>query len=445
MNTQVTDDQTFEHIAAPLRHLAVPIDSLNLDPANARTHDEKNLAAIKGSLARFGQRLPLVVQKQGMIVRAGNGRLLAARELGWTHVAAVVVDESEVEATAYAIADNRSGELAAWDDEALAKLLESLPSDAFAATGFDDADLQQLLDTLSPAIVEEDDAPAVQAQAVTRKGELWLLGDHRLLCGDSTKSADVLRVLAGQKAALCATDPPYLVDYTGERPNDSGKDWSATYKEVDITDADGFFRGVFTNVLSVLAPHAAIYCWHAHKRQGLISSVWEDLGILDHQQIVWVKPTPVFGRVFWHFRHEPCMMGWVKGSIPEHDGDQAFNSVWEIDWGGKAKIVGNEHPTQKPVEIFARPMRKHTRRGDVCFEPFSGSGSQIVAAEQLERRCCAIELEPVFVDVAVRRWQTLTGREAVLEGDGRTFAEVSAERLGPEKDPGETGVEGGAP
>ena len=185
---------------------------------------------------------------------------------------------------------------------------------------------------------------------------------------------------------------------------------------------------MFTNILTVLSPNSAIYCWHAHKRQALIASVWSDLSILDHQQIIWVKPTPVFGRVFWHFRHEPCMMGWVQGSMPAHDGDQSFNSVWKIDWGGKAKIVGNEHPTQKPVEIFARPIRKHTRRGDVCFEPFSGSGSQLIAAEQTERRCCSIDLEPVFVDVAIRRWQALTDQPAVLDGDGREFGEIMAER-----------------
>jgi DNA modification methylase len=218
--------------------------------------------------------------------------------------------------------------------------------------------------------------------------------------------------MEGAKAALVATDPPYLVDYTGERPNDSGKDWSGTYKEVEITDADRFFRGVFTNVLRVLAPNAAIYCWHAHKRQALISQVWTDLGILDHQQVIWVKPTPVFGRVYWHFRHEPCMMGWRKGSQPAHDSDHEFNSVWEIDWEGKARIVGNSHPTQKPVEIFARPMRKHTKRGDTVFEPFSGSGSQLIAAEKEGRRCRAIELEPTFVDVAVARWETFTSKKA---------------------------------
>ncbi len=301
------------------------------DPTNARQHDERNLDAIAASLKQFGHVEPLAVQKSTGKVIGGNGRMEALRRAGETECDIVEVDVDDTQAAALGIALKRTGELAAWDDQALAKLLESLPDDAFAATGFSDEDLSELLDSLAPEVVEEDDVPPVPKEAVARKGDLWVLGNHRLLCGDSTKPADVRRVMDGMRAALCATDPPYLVDYTGERPNDSGKDWSATYKEVDITDADSFFRAVFTNILSVPAPHAAIYCWHAHKRQALISRVWEDLSILDHQQIVWVKPTPVFGRVFWHFRDEPCMMGWVKGSPPDHDGDQSANSVWEID------------------------------------------------------------------------------------------------------------------
>jgi len=230
---------------------------------------------------------------------------------------------------------------------------------------------------------------------------------HRLLCGDSTSLDDVLRLMDGKKAVMCATDPPYLVDYTGaDRPGGAGKDWSEHYHEVDIKDATGFFRLVFANVLEVLAPNAAIYCWHAHKRVVDIVLVWRELGILDHQQIIWVKPCATFGRVFWHFRHEPCMMGWRKGSMPAHDGDQSTDSIWEIDWEGKARVVGNLHPTEKPAEIFARPMRKHTMPGDVCFEPFSGSGSNLAAAEKEGRICYALELEPAFVAVALER---LTG------------------------------------
>ena len=341
-------------------------------------------------------------------------------------------DGSDLDAMAFQLADNKSHEWSTWDEPALAQILQQLRTeDALEGVGYSTDDIDDLLASLA----DDGDAGGLDDQGpepppvepVTQLGDLWLLGNHRLLCGDSTKLDDVRRVMAGEKAALVATDPPYLVDYTGERPNDSGKDWTDTYREIDIADADTFFHSVFTNVLDVLGSHAAIYCWHAHKRSGDIQRIWAELGILDHQQIVWVKPAPVFGRVFWHFRHEPCMMGWKKGEKPEHDGQHEFDSVWECDWDGKARVTG-DHPTSKPVELFCRPMRKHTRRGNVVFEPFSGSGSQLIAAEQLGRRCRALEISPAFVDVAVRRWQTATGREATLSETGETFADVEARR-----------------
>lgn len=327
----------------------------------------------------------------------------------------------------------RCGGISRWriSAGALAAMFESLTADARLGLGGSEL---------------EDEVPEPLATPVSKLGDLWLLpGEHegegenalalaglsrrghRLLCGDSTKAEDVQRVLAGELAALVATDPPYLVEYTGKRVNGSGKDWSSSYREVDIADAGVFFRAVFTNVVAALAPHAAVYCWHAHKRQAELARVWEELGILDHQQIVWVKPSAVFGSVFWHFRHEPCMMGWIAGSKPPHDGQHEFNSVWEVDWEGKSRVVGNEHPTQKPLELFVRPMRKHTKVGDLCFEPFSGSGSQLIAAERMKRRCAAIELEPRFVDVAVRRWQRETGRKAVLERTTKTWDQRAQE------------------
>lgn len=267
--------------------------------------------------------------------------------------------------------------------------------------------------------------------------------------------------MGGEKAALCATDPPYLVDYTGKRYGTqgrkaNGKDWSSTYREIDIKDHDAFFRGVFGCVRAVLKPHGAIYCWHADIRAPLILAAWKDLGILHHQNVLWVKPAPVMARLYWMPRYEPCLMGWAKGSKPRHDGvvDEAVwqrpsigaqdleamtkqeliahilegSNAWEVDWEGKARVTGNEHPTQKPVELFARPMRKHTRRGAVVYEPFSGSGTQIIAAERLGRRCRAMEIQPVFVDVAIRRWQAITGKAATLEGTGQTWEEAKAAR-----------------
>jgi DNA modification methylase len=338
-----------------------------------------------------------------------------------------------LKATALGIALNRTAELAEWDESSLAKLLDQLrKEDALDGVGYTEDDIDELIQELRDQEEVDndldDDGPDEPPEIATAQlGDLWVLGEHRLLCGDSTDLKDVLRVMAGDKAALVATDPPYLVDYTGERPNDSGKDWTDSYREIDIEDAEGFFRSVFVNVLEVLCPKAAIYCWHAHKRCGDIQRIWRDLGILDHQQIIWVKPSSVFGRVYWHFRHEPCVMGWRKGDKPEHDGVHDHDSVWEVDWEGKARFSG-PHPTSKPVELFIRPMKKHTSPGDVVFEPFSGSGSQLIAAERTGRICRAIEISPPFVDVAIRRWEKATGLDATLEGDDRTFAEIAAER-----------------
>ncbi len=402
-----------------------PIESVRPYTGNPRVCPSEAVEAVARSIEAFGFRQAIVVDEDGVII-VGHTRLAAAKKLGLREVPVHVASLTPEQARAYRIADNRTGQISGWDDHLLAEEIRKLGDAKFdiSLLAFEDAELQRLvaMDAAPEPQCDPDETPEPPAKPVTQPGDLWILGGeggHRLLCGDSTSAADVDRLMDGEKAGLCATDPPYLVDYTGERPdhdggNEGGKDWSATYREVDIKDADGFFRGVFSNVKRVLGPNAAIYCWHAHKRCGVIQRVWEELGILDHQAIVWVKPTPVFGRVFWHFRHEPCMMGWVQGSRPEHDGDHSMqmNSVWEIDWEGKARIVGNEHPTQKPVEIFARPIRKHTRAGDICYEPFSGSGSQIIAAEQLGRRCFAMEITPTFVDVAVRRWETFTGKKA---------------------------------
>jgi DNA modification methylase len=234
--------------------------------------------------------------------------------------------------------------------------------------------------------------------------------DHRLLVGDSTRKEDVSKAMGSRKAALFATDPPFLVDYTGaDRPNDSGKDWSGSYREIDIRDAETFFLGVFTNAAAVCRDNAAWYCWHAHKRAALIESIWESLGVINHQQIVWVKPLAVHTYSFWPWRHEACLMGWKQGNKPDHDGDNShtLTTVWECDWEGTCRPVGNAHPTEKPAELFRRPMRKHTKPGEVCFEPCLGSGTQMVAAEQTGRLCVGIEISPAFAAVALERLSAL--------------------------------------
>ncbi len=418
----------------------VSLSALHLDPANARSHGERNLETIRGSLTRFDQVEPLVVQAGTGRIIGGNGRYQAMQAMGWTHCEVVEVEVSDVEATALGITLNRTAELAGWDLPSLASLLESLRAEgALDGVGYTNEEIDELLadlDTGGGALIDDPGPGEPPANPTTRHGDLWILGEHRLLCGDSTKPADIQRVLAGEKAALLSSDPPYCVNYTGnDRPihdgKPSGKDWSALYREIDIKDLGVFMDGVFTACLPEITDNAAVYIWHAHVQQPTIAAAFERHGLLLHQILVWVKPTATFGHCFYRWRHEPCAFGWKKGNKPKHGyGDK--ETVWECDWEGKSRVVGNEHPTQKPTRLFEIPMEQHTQKGAIVLEPFSGSGSQLIAAERLLRRCRAVEISPAFVDVGVRRWQEATGNEAVLEGNGQTFASVRNERHTPQ-------------
>ena len=279
--------------------------------------------------------------------------------------------------------------------------------------------------------------PEPPKETITKKGDLWILGNHRLLCGDSTINEDVARLMNGERANLFATDPPYCVDYTGADRPTGGKDWSDVYHEVDIPDAKEFMKKFYSVGLKYIKENTALYLWHASKRRSMIDEVCDSLGILVHQQIIWVKPCAVLTYSFYSWRHEPCLLMWIKGQKPPYkpkdksigtvwtidflrSGDPStpeyHSDVWELDWEGKKRNSGLLHPTVKPTEVFAIPMRVHTTPGDICYEPFNGSGSQIIAGERLNRRVFAMELEPVFCDVAVRRWEEFTGKKAYLEG-----------------------------
>ena len=432
-----TTTDTTESAPPVLEIRRVALEALHLDPANARLHGEVNLEAIKASLARFGQAEPLVVHKATGRVIGGNGRLVAMRELGWTSCDVVELTISELQATALAIALNRTAELAEWDQETLSRLLVELrDADELQGVGFSNDDIDSLLFDLGgegPLQDLDDTGPGeVPTQPVSRPGDLWLLGDHRLLCGDATNASDLARLMNGAQASLLSTDPPYCVDYTGanrpvHRGKPSGKDWSSVYREIDIADLGEFLRAVLTVTLPQVQSNAPFYIWHAHVQQHVLAEILAEQDILFHQVIVWVKPTAVFGHSYYQWRHEPCAFGWRKGHRPKH-GTAQMNTVWDIDWEGKQRVVGNEHPTQKPLRLFEIPMELHTRPGAICLEPFSGSGTQILAAERLGRRCFALDISPAFIDVAIRRWERATGHQATLEGTGDSYSTLASLR-----------------
>ena len=418
------------NIIEGLRPLATPIEEMHLDPANARTgHDVERIAA---SLAQYGQRKPIVVNRsEGGKIEAGNGTWQAARSLGWTHVAAVFVEDDPMTAVGYAIADNRTAELSRWDYETLRTLLESI--DPEMETGFAEGELEELLRAAGiapggepfgePADAEPqlDRAEELAAEWGVAPGQMWRLPsrtegqEHRIICGSSTDADVVQRVMGGERAALFATDPPYLVDYDGTnhpqkwnapaaKKADKNKDWSATYKDWDAAEQgvelyEGF---IATAVEHAIVENAAWYCWHASRRQAMLEGVWERHGAFVHQQIVWAKDRPVLTRSWYMWQHEPCFFGWVKGKKPKRAVDEWIGSVWEFPT--QTAFEKTDHPTQKPLPLFEIPIRQHTDVGEVCYEPFSGSGTQIVAAENLGRQCRAVEIAPPFVAVALQRY-----------------------------------------
>jgi DNA modification methylase len=419
---------------APEAIEAWPLDRLMPYAHNAKQHGEDQVARIAASMAEFGWTVPCLVAEDGELI-AGHGRILAARQLGLEQAPVIVLGHlSEAQRRAYRIADNKLTELGSWDEAMLSAELQALLADDFdlSLTGFSDAELDGLLDYseeegegVPPVVI-----PEPPRNPASRPGDLWLLGEHRLLCGDSTSREDVRRLMNGERAVLFATDPPYLVDYDGSNHPTRNKDWSSSYGVTwdDSSQGADLYDGfIAAAVAEAITEDAAWYCWHASRRQAMLEACWERAGAFVHQQIIWVKDRGVLTRSHYLWKHEPCFMGWIKGKRPPKVSDETLASTWEMP--GFAKVDRPDHPTPKPLEAFGIPMRQHVERGGLCYEPFCGSGSQIVAGEANGRRVYAMEISPAYVDVAIERWQAETGKEAILDGDGHEFREVRSQRL----------------
>lgn len=399
----------------------VPIASLSQDPANARVHPDAQLDAVLASLRRFGQQKPIVVDKHN-VVRAGNGTLAAATKLGWTEIDIVRTELEGVDATAYAIADNRTTDLSSFDEAALSKLLQECDAaEMLDSTGFTERELDALIAQQSP-FEEDGEAPEVQERAITQRGDVWLLGRHRVMCGDSTSATDVERVLAGTVPSLMVTDPPYGVEYDPEWRHEAGRNNSERTGKVSNDD-----RASWSEAWS-LFPGDVAYVWHGAWYAAVVANDLIACGFDVRAQIVWAKPALVISRGHYHWQHEPCWYAVRKGRTANWIGDRSQSTLWKIDRPAKSEGE-TTHGTQKPVECMARPMRNHL--ADTVYDPFLGSGTSLVAAEQLGRSLCALELEPRYVDVCVRRWQVLTGKHAVLEGAGRTLEQAERAPLVP--------------
>ena len=397
------------------------IDALIPYARNSRTHSETQVAQIAASIREFGFTNPVLIDGDGGII-AGHGRVLAARMLGMQTVPAVRIDYmSEAQKRAYVIADNKLALNAGWDEELLALELGDLQESGFdlELTGFDEAEIDVLLagmDATPEGETEADDVPDLQDEVVSQPGDVWSLGKHRLMCGDSTQALHVETLLAGAAPHLMVTDPPYGVEYDavnarktsagsakGKVLNDDRADWSEAW---------------------ALFPGEVAYVWHAMRHAGTVFSSLESAGFEVRAEIVWAKSQLVMSRGHYHSQHESCWYA-VRGTGHWH-GDRKQTTLWEIDKPQKSETG---HSTQKPIECMRRPIENNSQPGDAVYEPFSGSGTTLIAAEQTGRRCYAMEMSPQYVDVAVRRWQDFTGKQATLDGDGRTFDEIKGQRI----------------
>ena len=396
---------------------------------NPRKMSPAAMAGLKASLEKFGELGGIVFNRRFGRLVGGHQRVKALAVCGEAHADVRVVDLDEADEKALNLTLNNPAIGGDWASDQLATLLEE--SQAALGDLFNDLKLNALWDFAEKQPPpggggDPDDVPEVEAVAVTRPGEIWVLGAHRIICGDSTDAATVNRLLAGAKPHLMVTDPPYGVEYDATWRVDAmpekntGRDGGGTHGKVK-NDNRADWREAWA-----LFPGEVAYVWHAPGP--LQVSVYESLVAAEldpRYQIIWVKNVHVIGRGNYHWRHEACWYAVRRGKTSHWNGARDQNSVWEID---KPRSNETGHSTQKPIECMRKPIENNSKRGDAVYEPFSGSGTTIIAGEMTGRRVYAIELAPEYVDVAVRRWQTFTGKAATLEGDGRTFAEVEAER-----------------
>jgi len=404
-----------------------PVDRLIPYARNARTHSDEQVAQIAASIAEFGWTNPILAGSDGIII-AGHARLLAARKLGMTEVPVIVLDHlTETQRRALVLADNRLALNAGWDEEMLRVELESIRDDGFdlELTGFSDDELEDLLREPEQVVAgntDEDSVPEAPETAVTVPGDVWLLGDHRLLCGDATQLEAVEKVLAGGLADMVFTDPPYNVNY-GATMKDKLRGKKRKIANDDLGEGfEQFLRDACVNMLAVTK--GAVYISMSSSELHTLHKAFAAAGGHWSTFVIWAKNTFTMGRSDYQRQYEPILYGWKEGTDHYWCGARDQGDVWFV----KKPVSNDLHPTMKPVELVERAIRNSSKNRDTVFDPFGGSGSTLIACEKAGRQARLIELEPKYCDVIIRRWQEFTGRDAILDGAGRTFAEIVNER-----------------
>jgi DNA modification methylase len=389
---------------------------------NSRTHSPQQVDKIAASIREFGFLNPIIVDGRNGIV-AGHGRVLAAQKLGLSELPVIDASHlSEAQKRAYVIADNRLALDAGWDNEMLKIELQDLEADGFdlSLTGFELDEIGDLLAEPITGLTDENAVPEVPAVPVTVEGDVWLLGRHRLMCGDSTNIDHLERLCDGQLVDMWLTDPPYNVAYEG------GTKEKLTIKN-DSMGNDAFrqfLRDAYSAADAVMKKGAVFYIWHADSEGYNFRGAAADIGWAIRQCLIWKKSSLVMGRQDYHWQHEPCLYGWKEGAAHLWATDRKQTTILEFSKPSR----NAEHPTMKPVELFEYQMLNNTKGSDLVLDSFAGSGTTAIACEKHGRNARLMELDPKYCDVIVKRWQDFTGQQAALEATGEAFEVVAGGR-----------------
>jgi DNA modification methylase len=395
-----------------------PVAGLIPYAANARTHSDAQVAQIAASIQEWGWTTPILTDPEGGVI-AGHGRLLAARQLGITEVPVMVAEGwTDAQRKAYVLADNQLALNAGWDAAVLSTELQGLSEVGFDLELLGFGNLEELLATGTEGLTDPDDVPEAPLDPVTVLGDVWVMGRHRIVCGDSTEADTVAKCLNGVTPHLMVTDPPYGVEYDASWREAAGLNGPKAAKGKVENDDRADWREAWD-----LFPGDVCYIWHAGQHAAKVVDSLEVSGFAIRSQIIWAKSVLVMGRGDYHYQHEPCWYAVRKGKTGHYVGGRKQTTLWQIPKPQKSETG---HSTQKPVECMKRPIENNSSAGQAVYEPFSGLGTTIIAGEMTGRAIHAIELSPAYVDVAVMRWQEFTGQDAIHEETGRTFNEIKA-------------------
>lgn len=376
---------------------------------NSRTHSEAQVKQVAASIKEFGFTNPILIDDQNMII-AGHGRVMAAEKLGLDAVPCLVLEGlTEAQKKAYVIADNKLALNSGWDEDLLRVELEGLKDLEFDidVIGFDADELALLLEPEQvDGLTDEDACPELTDDPISVLGDVWLLGNHRLMCGDSTSIDEVDRLMDGAKADMVFTDPPYGVDYEGINNDDRG-------------GLSELLKGSFANYLAVSKSGASIYCFHSDRCADIFNDVFREFFHFS-SMIIWCKNSLTLSQTDYQSQHEPCLYGWMNNGAHSWYSDRKQTSIWRFD---KERVEG--HTTPKPVALVEKAVTNSSKSGDITLDLFGGSGSTLIACEKTNRNAYLMELDEKYVDVIIKRWQEFTGKDATHEESGKTYSELA--------------------